>query len=248
MNTKYSVNFYGEELFVTADWTNPDCEIDGTYASADLRGTKFKVSDFANPQGALERVVLNFILWKWGEMPDAYVKAIEKAFQNMKIEVLHERTDKFGQLMECFEAMGRIKAQDIETMRRELKNDGYEGLYHPEGYCACNLTDLMKNCDDMGYAYYDAPCRRGVQVPCRCGEGCSYHIVPKEGDIEAEKGFWDTMKEVFDDAKNWRCTECGKSPDDGPNDGSWRYAGSIIGWEHHHGYPVGHVQAERIKS
>lgn len=39
----------------------------------------------------------------------------------------------------------------------------------------------------------------------------------------------------------WRCT-CGATPD--PADDRWRWNG--IGWEHHHGYPIGHVEAQRV--
>ena len=37
----------------------------------------------------------------------------------------------------------------------------------------------------------------------------------------------------------WRCSypECGESP---KYDGVWRWSGDA--WEHHHGYPIGHVR------
>lgn len=44
------------------------------------------------------------------------------------------------------------------------------------------------------------------------------------------------------DAANWRCMGCGEVAN--PSSGSWRWDGSA--WQHHHGYPVGHVDAVRV--
>lgn len=40
----------------------------------------------------------------------------------------------------------------------------------------------------------------------------------------------------------WRCPECGEAAESGdPAEGRWRWAGNR--WQHHHGCPVGHVDA-----
>ncbi len=46
------------------------------------------------------------------------------------------------------------------------------------------------------------------------------------------------------DAANWVCTGCGAPCV--PDNGNWRWNGSA--WEHHHGFPVGHVLAKRRKA
>lgn len=38
----------------------------------------------------------------------------------------------------------------------------------------------------------------------------------------------------------WRCSECGELRE--ATDPRWRWTGEK--WQHHHGYPVGHVDAE----
>ena len=48
------------------------------------------------------------------------------------------------------------------------------------------------------------------------------------------------MEKWFNEAIQWRC-ECGEIAS--PLSGEWRFNGS--GWEHYHGYPIGHVLAHR---
>ena len=48
------------------------------------------------------------------------------------------------------------------------------------------------------------------------------------------------MAKFIEDSQKWKCPVCGESPEIAS--GRWRHAGSC--WEHHHGYPVGHVAAE----
>ena len=55
------------------------------------------------------------------------------------------------------------------------------------------------------------------------------------GDIAARAAAQD------EDARHWACIECGEKAD--PNSSKWRWSGDC--WEHHHGYPIGHVPARR---
>ncbi len=51
------------------------------------------------------------------------------------------------------------------------------------------------------------------------------------------------MIEAIKDAPNWIC-ECGKVCNPMGEDGEdWRWAGDH--WQHHHGYPIGHIRVWR---
>lgn len=50
----------------------------------------------------------------------------------------------------------------------------------------------------------------------------------------------EALKAHFEDAKNYRC-ECGEVAN--PMSPLWRWNGRT--WEHHHGYPIGHVESAR---
>ena len=52
--------------------------------------------------------------------------------------------------------------------------------------------------------------------------------------------FKGTFASHLRDAAYWECS-CGAIAD--PSSSSWRWSGSE--WQHHHGYPIGHVTAVR---
>ena len=59
-----------------------------------------------------------------------------------------------------------------------LRHNGYDGLWNPEGQCACKVDDLAP-CGEM-----TAECTAGYERACDCGDH-DYHIGPPM--TEAEK-------------------------------------------------------------
>ena len=57
-----------------------------------------------------------------------------------------------------------------EIAQQWLTLNGYDGLYHEDGLCACEIGNLMP-CDQPG-----PECKAGYRKPCDCGEGCRFHI------------------------------------------------------------------------
>lgn len=113
-----------------------------------------------------------------------------------------------------------------------LKTHKYAGLCCLDVPCGCLLEDLAP-CGEMS-----EKCRPGhredvdKETACDC-DGCGedhWHIVPE--------GTWGVMDES--DAKQWVC-ECRAVCD--PGSSEWRWNG--MEWEHHHGYPIGHVPARK---
>ena len=106
-----------------------------------------------------------------------------------------------------------------------LTEHGFDGLCNSEVPCGCLANEL-------------APCE-GAMTGCEPGyredmlATDHWHVTT----LPMHPGFLALLA----DAPNWVCLECGESPDQAS--GRWRWAGEL--WEHHHGYPVGHVAAER---
>lgn len=113
-----------------------------------------------------------------------------------------------------------------------LKTNKYDGLCCLDVPCGCLLEDLAP-CGEMS-----EKCRPGHRenvdkhTPCECDESGEdhWHIVAH--------GDFGVVNE--EEAKQWVC-ECGAVCD--PRSADWRWNG--MEWEHHHGYPIGHVIATK---
>lgn len=66
-----------------------------------------------------------------------------------------------------------------DLLSTALQQAGYGGLFNWDCGCACELSDLIP-CGSL-----ETICEPGIKkLGCcaeTCGEGCSFHIVPKEG-------------------------------------------------------------------
>lgn len=113
-----------------------------------------------------------------------------------------------------------------------LKEHKYDGLMNPDVPCGCLLGDLAP-CGEI-----HENCRPGHRevvdkyTVCDCdGQGTEHwHVFMENG----------TDFNPYIDPTEWLC-DCGQRCD--PMAAEWRWNGRD--WEHHHGYPVGHVTATR---
>ena len=101
-----------------------------------------------------------------------------------------------------------------------LKAYKYDGLCLPDVQCGCLLEDLAP-CGEMSEECLPGH-RENIDrhTPCECYESGEDH--------------WHIV------AQQWVC-ECGAVCD--PWSSDWRWNG--MEWEHHHGYPIGHVIATK---
>lgn len=60
----------------------------------------------------------------------------------------------------------------LQIVEQRLRADGYDGLTHCDGDCACEISDLAP-CGEI----LDT-CEAGYRVPCECGDH-DYHIATK---------------------------------------------------------------------
>lgn len=61
-----------------------------------------------------------------------------------------------------------------EIVCKFLADNNLDGLVNHDGECGCEIADLMP-CGE-----YDSACQSGYKTPCDCGEGCDFHIAPRD--------------------------------------------------------------------
>jgi hypothetical protein len=120
-----------------------------------------------------------------------------------------------------------------EIVASWLKAKGFDGLVNTEIPCGCLIGNLAP-CGEM-HETCKAGYRRDVKADEQCGcDGCGtdhweiVELVP------------DALHEWMSTAHEWLC-ECGERCN--PASADWRWCGYT--WQHHHGYPIGHVDAVR---
>lgn len=57
-----------------------------------------------------------------------------------------------------------------EMLEKSLRENGFDGLVHEEGECACQIGELVPCESDF------TSCHPGYKVACQCGNGCDFHI------------------------------------------------------------------------
>lgn len=87
-----------------------------------------------------------------------------------------------------------------------LKENKYDGLYSPKGYCACVPPDLFP-CKAEGIDSCEPGVRRKCDRSCESGH-CDFHIVSKK-----RRGGSKTRKDIHNLAMNFAkirgCGRCG---------------------------------------
>jgi hypothetical protein len=120
-----------------------------------------------------------------------------------------------------------------------LKSHGYDGLCNPEIPCGCLSGDLAP-CGEL-HEDCQPGHREDVGESCDCGcdgQGTEHwHITIQQEPFLSND---DAFAKHLADAKDWLC-ECRQRCQ--PMAADWRWNGRD--WEHHHGYPIGHVAATR---
>ena len=91
-----------------------------------------------------------------------------------------------------------------EMLEKSLRESGFDGLFHEDGECACQIGDLVPCESDF------TTCRPGYKVACHCEMGCDFHITearptqlaPDAGDSAASSGIVNASAESTSQAES----------------------------------------------
>lgn len=127
----------------------------------------------------------------------------------------------------------------------------YGELVSEKGEC-CTIGVVCKaRAMDVSGIDYEDPISVGHAVGIAKSMAAEIEFMndERESPIEPPHQRWKRMRKwvaenimlALPETNGWQC-ECGATPQ--PSDASWRWSGSS--WQHHHGYPIGHVDAKRV--
>lgn len=78
------------------------------------------------------------------------------------------------EILKLPEYTGDISPQQF--IREYLENNNYDGLFNPEGDCACENDDLFP-CGEYEPICDEADdCEPGYKIACDCGDDHNFHI------------------------------------------------------------------------
>lgn len=63
-----------------------------------------------------------------------------------------------------------------EIVKQSLIKNGFDGLWHQSGECACVVNDLFLCCENTTMI----ECQAGYYKNCKCGQDCEFHIEAKK--------------------------------------------------------------------
>ena len=67
-----------------------------------------------------------------------------------------------------------------DMVKQWLRDEGYDGIYNPDGDCGCALEDFMPCIDEI---HECKPGYKKMGCPPDCGLGCKFHIVEEKPDV-----------------------------------------------------------------
>lgn len=147
------------------------------------------------------------------------------------------------------QAFLRELADALDALQEKVLISGE--LITSDGLC-CTMGAICKARSlDVSKIDYEDPDTVGSQLGIARSMAAEIAFMNDEWESPSEEpaGRWQRMRRwvaenllpTLPETEGWLC-ECGAAPQ--PSDASWRWSGSS--WQHHHGYPMGHVDAKKF--